>query len=116
MAKRRGPRVGTRTTRGPAPPLEQAKRRPHSGQEIRDGARLDPSKRADPHQQYQPPSRGGLWLDGLVFVAVLTASVLLITVGHLTVAELVTVCTALISLLGAWASFRARPPSAPPKG
>ena len=128
MTKRRRPLAGRSGPRGPAPPpsphsdeadrplADQAKRRPHSGQEIRDGVRLDRLHREeDPRPQYQQPSKGGPWLDGLVFVAVLATGVILVTVGHLTVPALAAVCTALIGLYGAWAKFRARllsPPSA----
>jgi len=70
MAVRRRRRGGLITHRGPAPPVaqhaymadrpsaSQAKRRPRSGQELRDGVRWDPSNEADPRPEY-------LWSWGL---------------------------------------------------
>lgn len=125
MARRHRSQAGVSNPRGPAPPSEQqlheidhpavnqAKRRPHSGQEVRDGARPDPSNRQDPHPHYQEPNKGGPWLDGLVFVAVLATGVILVTIGHLTVVSLTAVSTALVGLYGAWVKFRTGPPRAP---
>jgi hypothetical protein len=68
MAVRRRSTGGLVTKRGPAPPItqqagkderpsaRQAKRRPQPGQELRDGARWDPSNEADPRPEY-PRSR-----------------------------------------------------------
>ena len=125
MARQHRSPAGVNKTRGPTPPsaqqlhemdhpaVGQAKRRPHLGQEVRDGARPDLSYRQDPDPQYQQPSRGGSWLDGLVFVAVLATGVILVTIGHITVATLTAVSTALVGLFGAWVKFRAKPPRAP---
>jgi hypothetical protein len=93
--------------------VSQAKRRLHSGQEARDGARQDPSKGQDPRPEYQQPNRDTAWLDGVMFVAVLATGAILTTVGHLTVPGLTAVCTALAGLYGAWMKFRPKPPRAP---
>jgi hypothetical protein len=64
MAKQRHHRARPLATCGPAPPVVQhadeadlgsaslAKRRPHSGQELRDDVRSDPSKEVDPRPKY----------------------------------------------------------------
>jgi hypothetical protein len=126
MARRHRSPARASSPRGPAPPsrphqrheidckaVNQAERRPLSGQEDRDGARSDPSRGQDPHSEYQQPNKGGPWLDGLVFVAILATGVTLVTIGHLTVAGLAAVCTALVGLFGAWVKCRTKPPRTP---
>ena len=45
-------------------------------------------------------------LDLIALIAVLTAALLLIILGHMTAGGLVTVCGALVTLYGAWGRFR----------
>jgi hypothetical protein len=88
------------------PPKDQAKRRLPSSQEIRDGARPDPSNREDPRSGYPSSSKLGQWLDVIAFISVLTTGCVLIVIGHLTIGSLTAACGALISLFGAWRHFR----------
>lgn len=124
MTKRSIPEAGLGTTSGPAPPPsqprdtqqedhssqppdEQAKRRLPSSQEIRDGARSDPSKREDPRSGYPPSGSVGQWLDMIAFLGVLATGCILIIVGHLTIGSLTAACGALVTLFTAWKHFRA---------
>lgn len=54
------------------------------------------------------PSPAGppLWADLIAFVAVLTACILLIVLGHLTATGVTSVCAAVVGLYGAWRHFR----------
>lgn len=88
------------------PPDEQAKRRLPSRQEIRDGARLDPSNREDPESGYPPANRLGQALDMIAFLSVLATGCILIVFGHLTIGSLTAACGALITLYTAWKHFR----------
>jgi hypothetical protein len=96
-------------------PGKEAKRRPHSGQELRDGARSDPSSR-DPRSAYRSssPERSDprLWVDVIAFLGVLATGTVLIIVGHLTGGSLATVCAAFVTLCAAWKHFRT-PPTPP---
>ena len=60
----------------------------------------------EPVSKIPPPKRSGEWADLAAFVAVLTAGVLLIVVGRVTIGGLVTACGALAALFGAWRRFR----------
>jgi hypothetical protein len=53
------------------------------------------------------PSPGGStqWADLIAFLAVLAAGILLIVVGHLTAAEVTSVCAAVAGLYAAWRRF-----------
>jgi hypothetical protein len=84
------------------PPGNQVKRRPHSGQEVRDGARLDPSKREDPHPAYRSSDQSERFLDIVALVCVLSTGIILLTVAHLSVDSLASVCSALVTLYTAW--------------
>lgn len=46
------PQMAQHAGKGDGLSTRQAKRRPHSGQEVRDGVRWDPSNYADPRQEY----------------------------------------------------------------
>jgi hypothetical protein len=127
MTRKRRPRTAASGSAPPAvrqgdedrgPPLgEEAKRRPHSGQELRDGARSDPLS-GDPRSGYSPPGRRGLdprlWVDVIAFLGVLATGSVLLTVGHLTVGSLTVACGALVTLYTAWKHFRT--PPTPPSG
>jgi hypothetical protein len=88
----------------------QTKRRPHSGQEARDGARLDPSNREDPHLEYPASRQASPWLDVIAFLGVLATGCILIIFGHLTAGSLATACGVLIGLFAAWRNLRTPPP------
>lgn len=45
------------------------------------------------------------WVDLFAFMAILTTSILLIVLGHLTAAGVTSVCAAVVGLYGAWRRF-----------
>lgn len=52
------------------------------------------------------PSAGSpKWVDLFAFTAILTTSILLIVLGHLTAAGVTSVCAAVVGLYGAWRRF-----------
>ena len=52
------------------------------------------------------PAAPPQWVDLIAFVVAVTTGVLLIVLGHLTAAEVTSVCAAIIGLYGAWRRFR----------
>jgi len=51
------------------------------------------------------PSASAQWTDLAAFVVAVSTGVLLIVFGHLTGAEVASVCAAIIGLYGAWKHF-----------